>query len=135
MAAQDIRDVTKRYAEAFNRGDLDAAVEFYTDDATFLHPNVEIVSGKQAIREFFEAGRVFLGLKRLDFEIIESAHDGDLAYERGIIRIHMEPSGGQPTVDKGKYVVVMKRGGDGLWRVAVDIWNSDLGEPTPKEMQ
>ena len=31
MVAQDIRDVTKRFAEAFNRGDLDAAVEFYTD--------------------------------------------------------------------------------------------------------
>ena len=132
MVAQDIRDVTKRFAEAFNRGDLDAAVEFYTDDATFLHPNVEIVSGKHAIKEFFEAGRAFLGLKRLNFEILESDYDGNLAYERGIIQIDMEPEGGQPIVDKGKYVVVMKRQADGSWKVAVDIWNSDLPQPIPK---
>jgi uncharacterized protein (TIGR02246 family) len=132
MVAQDIRDVTRRFAEAFNRGDLDAAVEFYTDDATFLHPNVEIVSGKQAIKEFFEAGRAFLGLKTLDFKILESDYDGNLAYERGIIQIYMEPEGGQPLVDKGKYLVVMKRGADGLWKVAVDIWNSDLPQPVPK---
>jgi len=132
MVAQDIRNVTKRFAEAFNSGDLDAAVEFYTDDATFLHPNVEIVSGKQAIKEFFEAGRAFLGLKRLNFEIIESDHDGNLAYERGIIQIDMEPEGVPPTVDKGKYLVVMKRQTDGTWKVAVDIWNSDLPQPVPK---
>ncbi|UCG82696.1 MAG: DUF4440 domain-containing protein [Dehalococcoidia bacterium] len=132
MVAQDIRDVTKRFAAAFNRGDLDVAVEFYTDDATFLHPNVEIVSGKQAIKEFFEAGRAFLGLKTLYFEIIDSDYDGDLAYERGTIQIDMEPEGGQPILDKGKYLVVMKRGADGLWKVAVDIWNSDLPQPVPK---
>ena len=132
MVAQDTRDVTRRFAEAFNRGDLDAAVEFYTDDATFLHPNVEIVSGKQAIKEFFEAGRAFLGLKTLNFQILESDYDGNLAYERGNIQIDMEPEGGQPMVDKGKYLLVMKRGADGLWKVAVDIWNSDLPHPVPK---
>ena len=132
MAAQDLRDVTQRYVEAFNRGDLDAAVEFYTDDATFLHPHAEIVSGKQAIKEFFEAGRVFLGLKRLNFEILESGCDGNLAYERGIMQIDIEPEGGQALVDKGKYLVVMKRQSDGSWKVAVDIWNSDLPEPVPK---
>lgn len=132
MVAQDRRDVTQKFGEAFNRGDLDAAVEFYTDDATFLHPNVEIVSGKHAIKEFFEAGRAFLGLKRLNFEILESDYNGNLAYERGIIQIDMEPEGGQPIVDKGKYVVVMKRQADGSWKVAVDIWNSDLPQPIPK---
>ncbi len=132
MVAQDIRDVTKKFGEAFNRGDLDAAVEIYTEDATFLHPNVEIVSGKQAIKEFFDAGRAFLGLKRLNFEILESDYDGNLAYERGIIQIDMEPEGGQPIVDKGKYVVIMKRQADGSWKVAVDIWNSDLPQLIPK---
>ena len=132
MVAQDIRDVTRKFAEAFNRGDLDAAVEFYTDDATFLHPNVDIVSGKQAIKAFFEAGRAFLGLKTLNFEILESDHDGNLAYERGIIQIDMELEGKQPLIDKGKYVVVMKRQTDGSWKVVADIWNSDLPQPIEK---
>lgn len=29
MAEQEIGDVTKRFAEAYNRGDIAAAVEFY----------------------------------------------------------------------------------------------------------
>jgi uncharacterized protein (TIGR02246 family) len=131
MIEQDIKDVTMRFGEAFNRGDVAAAVEFYTDDAKFLHPNTEIVSGKQAIKEFFETGRAF-GLRRINFESIEVGYDGDLAYERGVINMDLEPEGGQAMVDKGKYLVVMKRQADGSWKVAVDIWNSDLPQPIPK---
>jgi ketosteroid isomerase-like protein len=131
MAGQEIGDVTKRYAEAFNRGDIAAAVEFYTEDATFLHPNAEIITGKQAIKEFFETGRAF-GLSRISFEGLEAGYDGDLAYERGIVIMDIEPEGGQALIDTGKYLVVMKRQADGPWKVAVDIWNSDLPQPVPK---
>jgi len=131
MAMQEIGDVTKRYAEAFNRGDVAAAVEFYTEDATFLHPNAEIITGKQAIKEFFETGRAF-GLSRINFEGLEAGYDGNLAYERGIVIMDIKPEGGQALTDTGKYLVVMKRQADGPWKVAVDIWNSDLPQPVPK---
>jgi ketosteroid isomerase-like protein len=131
MAGQEIGDVTKRYAEAFNRGDIAAAVEFYTEDATFLHPNAEIITGKQAIKEFFEIGRAF-GLSRISFEGLEAGSDGNLAYERGIVIMDIEPEGGQALIDTGKYLVAMKRQADGPWKVAVDIWNSDLPQPVPK---
>jgi uncharacterized protein (TIGR02246 family) len=131
MSEQAIKDVTRRFGEAFNRGDLAAAVEFYTDDATFLHPNVEIVSGKEAIKEFFETGKAF-GLRKLDFQTLEVGIDGDLAYERGVITMDIEPEGGPAMIDKGKYLVVMKRDAGGSWKVAVDIWNSDLPQPVPR---
>jgi uncharacterized protein (TIGR02246 family) len=131
MVEQDIRNATKMFAEAYNRGDMAAAVEFYTNDAKFLPPNMQIVNGKQAIKEFFEAGKA-MGLRRLDFETIEVGYDGNLAYERGAINITIEPEGGQAMVDKGKYLVLMKRQADGSWKVAVDIWNSDLSQPVPK---
>ena len=125
---QEIKDVTLKFGEAFNRGDIAAAVEFYTDDAKFLHPGAEIVSGKQEIKEFLEAGRAF-GLRKLNFISVEIEYDGNLAYERGIIHMEMEAEGKLVT-DKGKYLVVMKRQSDGSWKVAIDIWNSDLLQPT-----
>ena len=131
MAKQEIGDVTQRFAEAYNRGDIGAAVEFYTKDAKFLHPNTEIISGKKAIKEFFEAGRA-MGLRRIGFKGAEAGYDGNLAYERGIISLDIAPEGGQAMTDKGKYLVVMKRQSDGSWKVAVDIWNSDLPQPVPK---
>jgi ketosteroid isomerase-like protein len=132
MAGSGMDNVTRGFAEAFNRGDLEAAAEFYSDDATFLHPNADIVSGKQAIKEFFEAGRAFLGLKKLHFDILDSDYDGTLAYERGVIQMEMAPEGGPALMDKGKYVVVMKGQPDGSWKVVIDIWNSDLQQPVPK---
>ena len=131
MSEEAIRDTTRRFMEAFNRGDVEAAVEFYTDDAKFLHPNTEIVSGKQAIKEFFETGRAF-GLRRFYLTSVEIGYDGNLAYERGVITIEMEPEGGLATTDTGKYLVVMKRQADNSWKVAVDIWNSDLPQPVPR---
>ena len=131
MIEQEIRDVTRRFEEAYNRGDIAAAVGFYTEDAKFLHPNTEIVSGKQAIKEFFEAGKA-LGLLRIKFESLEVRYDKNLAYERGVIHMDIEPEGGQAMIDKGKYLVVLRRQVDGFWKVAVDIWNSDLPQPVPK---
>ena len=130
MIEQEIKDVTLKFGEAFNRGDVAAAVEFYTDDAKFLHPGAEIVSGKQGIKEFFEIGRAF-GLRKLNFIPVEIEYDGNLAYERGTIHMEMEAEGKLMT-DKGKYLVVMKRQSDGSWKVAVDIWNSDLTQPVSK---
>ena len=131
MIEQDIKEVTKRFAEAYNRGDMAAAVEFYTEDVKFLHPNTEIVSGKKAIKEFFEAGRA-LGLRRINFESLEIGFEKNLAYERGVIKMKIEPEGGQAMIERGKYLVIMKRQVDGLWKVAVDIWNSDLPQPVAK---
>ena len=131
MIEQEIKDVTIKFGEAFNRGDVATAVEFYTDDAKFLHPGAEIVSGKQGIKEFLEAGRAF-GLRKLNFKSVEIEYDGKLAYERGIIHMEMEAEGGKLITDKGKYLVVMKHQSDSSWKVAVDIWNSDLPQPVSK---
>ena len=128
MVEQEIKDTTRRFVEAYNRGDIAAAAEFYTEDAKFLQPNMELVSGKQAIKEFFETGKA-LGLRRLNLESVEVGYDGNLAYERGVIDVSIEPEGGQAMTDRGKYLVVMKRQPDGSWKVAVDIWNSDLPQP------
>ncbi len=35
----------------------------------------------------------------------------------------------QPTDDIGKYITVYERQGDGSWRMARDIWNSDSPPP------
>jgi ketosteroid isomerase-like protein len=35
--------------------------------------------------------------------------------------------------DHGKYVAVWKKQADGNWKVAVDIWNTDLPLPAPPD--
>jgi uncharacterized protein (TIGR02246 family) len=131
MVEQAIRDTTKRYVEAYNRGDAAAAADFYTEDAKVLPANMEMVSGKQAIQEFWKTA-MEMGIRKINLETVEVGYDGNLAYERGVSIVNIEPKGEQATTERGKYLVVMKRQPDGSWKVAVDIWNSDL-PPQPSQ--
>ena len=54
-------------------------------------------------------------LKTLDLEVA-----GDTAYEVGEAQLKL--SSGQPATVK--YVVVWRKGGDGVWRMHRDIWNA-----------
>ena len=56
-------------------------------------------------------------------QIIVSS-SGDMALDRGTYRLTIAP-GGKAQVDTGKYVVVWRKIG-GEWKVAADIFNSDL---------
>ena len=124
MVEQTIRDNTKGYVEAYNRGDVAAAADFYTEDAKVLANNMEMVSGRQAIREFWKTA-MEMGVKKMNLQTVEVGYDGNLAYERGVSIVDIEPKGGQARTEKGKYLTVLKRQPDGSWKVAVDIWNSD----------
>ena len=124
MVEQTIRDGTKGYVEAYNRGDAAAAADFYAEDAKVLPANMEMVSGKQAIREFWKTA-MEMGVKKINLETAEVGYDGNLAYERGVSIVNIEPKGKQARTERGKYLIVLKRQTDGSWKVALDIWNSD----------
>ena len=127
MVEQRLREGTKRFSEAYNRGDAAAAADHYTEDAKLLPSNREMVSGKQAIQEFWEMAMA-AGVRRVDLEAVEVGFDGNLGYVRGVSTVTIQPEGGQEMINKGKYLVILKRQADDSWKVAVDIWNSDSPE-------
>jgi len=62
------------------------------------------------------------------------AHDvsvaGDVAIDRFNWDMRITPHGENETLeDTGGCVWIWRRDGDGAWRVATAIWNSDLTEP------
>jgi len=56
-----IEAANKEFVDAFNSGNLAAAMEVYTKDATILPPNAEIMKGKEAITAYWKAAFVRLG--------------------------------------------------------------------------
>jgi len=129
MDNQAIRKLTKDFVKAYNRRDAAAAAELYAEDAKLLPPNMEMVSGKQAIEAFWNGG-MQMGA-HIDLKTVEVIADKTLAYERGTITITFQPDAGQPTINKGKYIIVMKHQKDGLWKIVIDIWNGDPSTPAP----
>ncbi len=118
-----VRAVTPRFVEAYRRRDAAAAAELYTEDAKVLPPNLPMVTGKEAIRDFWEFA-MDMGASA-NLEPADLVVEGGLASERGVITITMQAGTPQEKATKGKYVTVMRRGPDGSWKLVLDIWNSD----------
>jgi uncharacterized protein (TIGR02246 family) len=128
VVQQAIESTNARFVEAYNRGDVASVAALYTDDAVLLPPNAQLLRGRQAIGEFWNAARQ-AGLRSLILKTASVDDSGELACEIGSYTLKIQPEGGGATTDKGKYVVVWKRQADGSWKLAVDIWNTDSPLP------
>ena len=95
---------------------------YYAPDATVLPPNAEAVHGRAAISAFLAA---FPPITTFTAEMVTVEGNGDLAYVHGRYHLDMSTPDG-PQADDGKYIEVWKRQADGSWKIAYEIFNSDL---------
>jgi uncharacterized protein (TIGR02246 family) len=106
-------------------GDTEGYIALLTDDAVLLPPNGAPVSGKEAIRTWNNAmSKQFriVSYAPVDDEVIV---DGNWAFRRATVDWTIAPTaGGKAVRDSGKFIIIYRRGSDGSWRVARDIWNS-----------
>jgi uncharacterized protein (TIGR02246 family) len=119
-----IRAVDEAWAGAAKAGDGEAIAALYTADAVLLPPGEPIVKGAAAKKYWVDFGNGFSGPTELNTMTVEGA--GDVATAIGTYKMAMTPkkAGAKPLpVDEGKYIEVLKRQGDGSWKIAYDIWN------------
>ena len=118
-----IDGILVEFVAALNAGDAKAVAGFYTEDAALLPPGKERVDGRDAIRDFWQ-GVIDSGTRVDQLHAVEVMSDGDIAGEVGVFVL---TTLGESSVVRthGKYIVIWKRGGDGVWRLHRDIWNTD----------
>lgn len=126
--AEDVRaaieSANQQFVAALSRGDAAGIVALYTSSAQLFPANSEIVSGQQAIEQFWQ-GAVKAGIKNLTLTTLEAEAQEDTAYEVGTYTL---PGDGGKMLDVGKYVVVWKRVGD-QWKLHRDIWTTSVPAP------
>jgi uncharacterized protein (TIGR02246 family) len=124
MVGESVAANNRLLAGAAASADPDAMASVYEDDARLLPPNAEAIRGRDAITRYWRAG-IEMGLRRLELDTgyLQRAHD--IAVEVGRFTVWMQPDGGEPLAEIGKYVVVHRRQPDGSWRRAVEIFNWD----------
>ena len=123
-AAAAIRRLDAEFMRAAAAHDGAALVAaFYDKDAVLLPPNRPALEGRESIRQMLQ-GLMNSGLTSIKLETTVTGSSGDLAYGRGRYIMNLEPAGGSPVTDVGKYVVVYRRQA-GAWRAVADIFNSD----------
>jgi uncharacterized protein (TIGR02246 family) len=111
----------KEFVDAYSRVDIEKIVGIYAEDAMYLIPEMEILRGRQAIREYLKG---FAGAK-IEFkqEIVEMKIDGDLAYVvvNQVVTSHMKD---QVQTGRNKFLHIWKKQKDGSWKVLIDMVNS-----------
>jgi uncharacterized protein (TIGR02246 family) len=120
-ARQAIEAAVTRYVAASNRGDADALMELYAEDAVLLPPDHEPIEGREAIGEFWRQGTD----QGLEVSTLRVDSDGKLGYLVGRYRL---PATDTEPADSGKYVMCLERQTDGSWKLTADIWNSSSAE-------
>ena len=112
-----------------NAGDAAGLASLYTNDAVLMPPNQAAVTGNQAIESWFQTTfdqfTTEFTVASEELEVV-----GDWAFDWGAYMTALTPrAGGEPTEDRGKYIVILRKQVDGSWRIAHDIWNSDNPAP------
>ncbi len=99
---------------------------YYAEDGMIMAPNAEPVQGLEGLAATFEAMPPFTDLA---FETLEIDGTSDMAWVRGKYTAVWMVPGADPMPDEGSYLEIWRRQADGSWRVAMDIFNSDLPLP------
>jgi uncharacterized protein (TIGR02246 family) len=118
-----IEEGNAKFGKAIRKGDGGAIAALYTEDATLLPPDSNMIKGRGGIEAFWTGG-LQMGIKEAVLTTVDVSAGDDLAYEIGAFTIKIQPEGKELIEQKGKYVVVWKKALDAGWKLHVDIWNS-----------
>jgi len=120
-----VTEVRTKYQAAYNAGDAAAIAALFGDDAVSLPDHHGPLQGRGAILKYFQDT---FAQYNAAMTIVPGDTDvsGSLAHEHGTYTIKVTPKAGGDTVaDDGKYVMILKRGPDGAWKIHHDMDNSN----------
>jgi ketosteroid isomerase-like protein len=114
-------DVTQAFEQAFNRDDLAATADLFTDDAQILPEHGPVVTGREGVKQFLkdQMTPVISFNTETDMTLVR----GDLGIEQGHYRVRDVRRGSD--VEAGKYVHIWRREGRG-WKLFRVIYNTDV---------
>jgi len=126
---QAILELEKAVFEAEIAGEIDTWLSYFAEDVYLMPPNEPMMTDKKVIRAwaapFYEEFDLH---EETDWREVEVS--GDWAHLSAHWTWTLTPkSGGDSVAETGKSVWIMNRQGDGSWKIAYAIWNSDPPDP------
>ena len=120
-----ITEISQARAKAFNEGNALAIAIHFADDALLMAPGKPSASGKAAIQTYYQS--IFDEYNtQLESHYEEVEISGSLAYGRGFAKVTLMPKkAGAPIVSTAKYLNILKKQPDGIWKTTHDIWNGN----------
>ena len=101
-------------------GDLDAAVDLYEPDATFVIGPGQVVTGHAAIREVLRGMMALNATGKLEAVTRVESADGSIAFTRARGSSTRVGSDGNPVTTQFHSIEVVRKQADGTWRIMID---------------
>ena len=108
------------WIDAFRRGDAAALVQVFAEDGVLLRQSGEVARGREEIRGLMQPTMDSLGPTETTIETDRLWCVDDLAYETGRYSYSFTKDG-EPQVAAGRFVVVWRHVGDGVWKIQADM--------------
>lgn len=121
----DLMDTISRFYESIEAGDPEARIPLLADDVILMPNHWTIMEGKEVVSESFRrsADAVFRIKNR---EVLRMEVGDSLAYTVNSYYYTYHIKGDQEQWHKTKNVHIWRLDPTGTWKLAVDIWNSDV---------
>lgn len=120
-----IRAVLLAELDAARAGDTEAFTAVFTDDVIVVPPNAPSIAG-DAVPGWVDG---FMGAFTVDVEPYfddEIVVSGDIAYHAYGFQWTVTPKeGGDGVTERGRGIHILRRGADGSWKIAHDVWVPD----------
>jgi len=115
-------------AVALRAGDVSKTADLFAPRAVIMPPDAAIVDGRVELegllRQLFEAGDMRLSIVSLD-----SGGSETVGFDTGSYELTITPAEGERRTERGTYLTILRRDGEGRWRVAYGMWNRSGGAP------
>jgi len=137
---EEVEAFNERFAAVTRQMDNAGAMALWAEDGVSLLPEMAPMQGRARIAKFLdEVTSLMKGWRVISHE--SACHDIDVSGDRASewCETHqvVQPSGGLPRIDiHGKMLLVLRKGGDGAWRLQSEMWNrspSPDGAPSATE--
>lgn len=131
---EKIQNLNRKMAKAMIDGKATESLALYAEDAISMPNYSPMLKGKEAIKKHHEemeaAGFKFHSFD-LNTQMIKQVDD--IIHEIGTYTLSLTPPGmTQRVEDKGKYLTVWKKQGDGSLQIVLDMWNTDIYPMMPQ---
>jgi|SRR5215204_613790 len=126
MMTQSPAEAVELLDEAFDRGDLEAVLDFYEDGAVLMAEQERLATGKEEIRAVYRwiLANLKGAVRQGETYIIEA---GDIALLTSKWNVSYMTSGGEFVSRESFASVIMRESPDGGWRIVVDnSWGHDV---------
>lgn len=119
-----LKSITAFYS-AIEANNTEARIQLLSDDVIMMPNHWTMVRGKDAVSEMIQAGAAAV-FKIRDREVVHIDISGDLAYTVNSYYYTYHANGQPDQWHRTKNVHIWRRDDTGLWKLSVDIWNSDV---------